>query len=274
MLSVECEVCEYYVHVDCQDLAVSDCREAATFVPSLDTVSAKQYHHFREGNLPRDSRCIDCKKTCNSYECFTGMRCEWCGITAHAMCYRRVKKECDFGSLRKIMLPPNAVTIPRTELPMEQLLNIHGQEKKEDGENSKDKDPKDGNRKVSSPSKLNADEPSTVEEKERDDYEILRIYDGNNSLRNQIFRTASVPKTATVEQIRDIAMRRFHISDNPENYYVTQAPFEETDEEEPLEDPIPLRNLKRPEGKRAQIFLRYKDNPDRAVVKVYGGWLR
>ena len=102
----------------------------------------------------------------------------------------------------------------------------------------------------------------------------MRIYDGNNSLRNQVFRTASVPKTATVEQIRDIAMRRFHISDNPENYYVTQAPFEETDEEEPLEDPIPLRNLKRPEGKRAQIFLRYKDNPDRAIVKVYGGWLR
>lgn len=33
--------------------------------------------------------------------------------------------ECDFGALRKIMLPPYAVTIPRNELPMEQLLNIH-----------------------------------------------------------------------------------------------------------------------------------------------------
>uniref|UniRef100_A0AC35G3A0 Diacylglycerol kinase n=1 Tax=Panagrolaimus sp. PS1159 TaxID=55785 RepID=A0AC35G3A0_9BILA len=314
--SVECEVCEYYVHVDCQDLAVSDCREAATFVPSLDTVSAKQYHHFREGNLPRDSRCIDCKKTCNSFECFTGMRCEWCGVTAHAVCYRRVKKDCDLGVLRKIMLPPNAITIPRTELPMEQLLNIQVGEKNENkkekedrergegggsgsgskekgekgekedrergegggsGSGSKEKGEKggDGSRKVSSPSRLNAEEPSTAtEEKERDDYEILRIYDGNNSLRNNIFRTASVPKTATVEQIRDIAMRRFHISDNPENYYVTQTPFEETDEEEHLEDPIPLRNLKRPEGKRAQIFLRYRDNPDKAAVKVYGGWLR
>lgn len=31
-------VCEYYVHVDCQDLAVSDCKEAATYVPNLDKV--------------------------------------------------------------------------------------------------------------------------------------------------------------------------------------------------------------------------------------------
>lgn len=45
-------------------------------------------------------------------------------------------------------------------------------------------------------------------------------------------------------------------------------------DEENLEDPIPLRNMKRPDGKRAQIFLRYRDDPDKAIVKVYGGWLR
>ncbi|KAH7726190.1 diacylglycerol kinasetheta [Aphelenchoides avenae] len=263
-LSQECEVCEYYVHLECQDLAVSDCREAATFVPSLDKVSHKQYHHMREGNIPRDSKCVVCKKSCHSPECFTGMRCEWCNITAHAVCFRQVAQDCDFGPFRKIMLPPNSVTIPRTELPMEQLLNIHSTYSGTDGA-----------RKVSSPSRLSPDDPTcSGEEKERDDHEWMRIYDGNNSLRNQIFRTASVPKTATVDQIRDIAMRRFHIYDSPDNYYVTQAPFEPGDEEEPLEDPIPLRNVKRPEGKRAQIFLRYRDDPDKARVKVYGGWLR
>lgn len=45
---------------------------------------------------------------------------------AHAICYRQMPLECDFGALRKIMLPPNALTIPRTELPMKQLLNIQG----------------------------------------------------------------------------------------------------------------------------------------------------
>uniref|UniRef100_A0A914WG94 Diacylglycerol kinase n=1 Tax=Plectus sambesii TaxID=2011161 RepID=A0A914WG94_9BILA len=251
---VECEVCEYYVHVDCQDLAVSDCKEAATFVPSLDKSSQVQHHHMREGNLPKDSKCIVCKKLCSAESCLAGMRCEWCGQTAHSTCYRKMENECDFGLLKKIMLPPNSLTIPRTELPMEQLLNIH---------------------RVS-PSKIAPDEVSASsadDPKEREDTELLRIFDGNNSLRTQVYRTVSVQKTASVQQIRDAALRRFHIQDTPELYYVTQVVNEEG-AEELLEDPVPLRNVKRPEGRRAQIFLRYKDDPEKTVVKVYGGWLR
>ncbi|KAK6032585.1 diacylglycerol kinase accessory domain protein [Ostertagia ostertagi] len=261
-LSLECEVCEYYVHVDCSDLAVSDCKEAATYVPNLDLTTHEQFHHMREGNLPKDSKCVVCKKSCWSAECLAGMRCEWCGQTAHAVCYRQMSKECDFGVLRKIMLPPSSLTIPRTELPMEQLLAITANDPPQ-------------SRKVSSPSKIQADDVSSSGEelKEREDSEILRVFDGNSSLRAQVCRTASVPKTATVQQIRDTALRRFHITDNPDNYYVTQV-VSDAGEEETLEDPVPLRNVKRPEGRRAQIFLRYKDDPDKDVVKLYGGWLR
>lgn len=84
-------MCEYFVHLECQDLAVSDCREAATFVPSLDKVSHKQYHHMREGNVPRDSKCVVCKKTCYSPECFTGMQCEWCNTIVS---YFKVLESC------------------------------------------------------------------------------------------------------------------------------------------------------------------------------------
>lgn len=122
------------------------------------------------------------------------------------------------------MLPPNSVTIPRTELPMEQLLNIHGPHA-----SSSSSSFNDSNRKVSSPSRTTAEDNAFTEEKERDDHEILRIYDGNSSQRNQIYRTAQIPKMASVEQIRDIAMRRFHINDTPDLYYVTQAPFERKD---------------------------------------------
>lgn len=76
---------------------------------------------------------------------------------------------------------------------------------------------------------MTGDEPTpggSNEEKERDDCELLKIYDGNSSLRTQTFRLASVPKTASVDTIRDIAMRRFHINDAADQYYVTQAPFE------------------------------------------------
>jgi len=31
-------VCEYYAHVDCQDFAVSDCKECATYVPAQTAV--------------------------------------------------------------------------------------------------------------------------------------------------------------------------------------------------------------------------------------------
>uniref|UniRef100_A0A914ZLA0 Diacylglycerol kinase n=2 Tax=Parascaris TaxID=6254 RepID=A0A914ZLA0_PARUN len=264
-LTVECEVCEYYVHVDCQDLAVSDCKEAATYVPSLDKSMQVQHHHMREGNLPRDSKCVVCKKNCSSYECLAGMRCGWCSATAHAICYRQMSPECDFGSLRKIMLPPNCLTIPRTELPMEQLLNIHASSHADAS-----------NQNLSSPSRVQPDDASSAsadDPKEREDSEILRIYDGNNSLRNQVYRTASVPKTASVQLIRDTALRRFHITDNPESYYVTQV-LNDSGEEELLEDPVPLRNVKRPEGRRAQVFLRFKDDPEKAIVKLYGGWLR
>lgn len=40
-----------------------------------------QHHHMREGNLPRDSKCVVCKKNCSSYECLAGMRCGWCSAT-------------------------------------------------------------------------------------------------------------------------------------------------------------------------------------------------
>ncbi|KAL3117994.1 hypothetical protein niasHT_005237 [Heterodera trifolii] len=271
-LSSECEMCNCYVHVDCQDLALADCREASTYVPSLDLVTHKQQHHMREGNLARDAKCAVCRKGCYTAECFSGFRCQWCNLSVHSTCFRQLRSQCDFGVLRKIMLPPNSVTIPRAELPMDMLLNIHtgsiGNE---------------GSRKVSSPSRMTADEregwpgaggPGREEDKESEDHLLLRIYDGNSSLRNQISRTASVPKTASVEQIRDIALRRFHICDNRDNYYVTQAPHESGDEEEMLEDPIPLRNVKKPEGKCAQIFLRHRDDPEKATIRVYGGWLR
>ena len=43
--------------------------------------SVVHFHHWREGNLPPNSKCVACKKTCWSSECLAGMRCEWCGVT-------------------------------------------------------------------------------------------------------------------------------------------------------------------------------------------------
>ncbi|KAK3725290.1 hypothetical protein RRG08_005350 [Elysia crispata] len=122
-LAIRCEICEYYAHQDCQDFVVSDCKECATYFPHRDR-NVIHYHHWRQGNLPPNSKCVSCKKTCWSSECLAGMRCEWCGVTAHATCYRNLPVECKFGSLREILLPSSCLTIPRLDVPMETILGI------------------------------------------------------------------------------------------------------------------------------------------------------
>jgi hypothetical protein len=62
---------------------VKDCCETATFIPNRELKSFSQHHHWREGNLPANSKCYYCKKTCWTSECLAGMKCEWCGITVN-----------------------------------------------------------------------------------------------------------------------------------------------------------------------------------------------
>ncbi|KRY54518.1 Diacylglycerol kinase theta, partial [Trichinella britovi] len=263
--SVECEVCDYYVHVDCLDLAVSDCREASTFISSLEPTTQRQRHHWREGNLNPGSKCTVCRKSCWSSECLAGMRCQWCNRTAHAICYRQIVTDCDFGPLRPIMLPPNCLTIPRAELPMELLLSIKRREKEV----------------PVSPSKNSEDFSSSLLEdpnREKDDNEILRVYDGNVSYENNVFRTCSVPRSASLDQILEAILRSFHIYDNPAYYMLTC--IKEVDDrivEYPLERGEPLKGIRNSQnGGRLSLFLRYNNpNCDETItLKVYGGWLR
>lgn len=40
------------------------------------------------------------------------------------MCHLNVDRECTFGTLGPIYLPPHAVSIPRTEVPMEAIIGV------------------------------------------------------------------------------------------------------------------------------------------------------
>uniref|UniRef100_A0A1A9WS31 Diacylglycerol kinase n=1 Tax=Glossina brevipalpis TaxID=37001 RepID=A0A1A9WS31_9MUSC len=122
--AVHCLVCDYFAHLECQDFAVPDCTENATYVPGKELLNVKHQHHWREGNLPSTSKCAYCKKTCWSSECLTGYRCEWCGITTHGGCRVYLPTECNFGVLQPIYLPPHSVSIPRTEVPIEAIIGV------------------------------------------------------------------------------------------------------------------------------------------------------
>ena len=113
-----------------------NCVEGATYDPWKALSDVTTYHNYRwvvveplelsvevffcrEGNLPPNSKCAKCRKICSSDVCLTGMRCCWCGMTAHSSCLSTLPEEmqvCRYGVLEPIFLPPTAVSIPRTQV--------------------------------------------------------------------------------------------------------------------------------------------------------------
>ncbi|CAN8017732.1 unnamed protein product [Ixodes persulcatus] len=272
--AVRCEVCEYCVHLECQDFSVADCKQCATYAPSRNKPSVMQFHHWREGNLPANSKCQQCKKTCWSAECLAGMRCEWCGITAHATCYRSLIQECNFGCLESIMLPPAAVSIPRTDVPLETIIGVEMRRRETLARATYPSIARSISEEFSSTGDLKSkefDDYPSPKEKDKDE-EIIKVYDGNASMKRRMFRTITVSRNAIREQIIGAALRAFHISGDPKHYYITDV-YDPNEKE--LGDFMPVQSLTRREGKRPAIFLRYRPpNPDQGYVKVFPGKLR
>ncbi|KAJ7358722.1 hypothetical protein OS493_022166 [Desmophyllum pertusum] len=99
------EVCDYFAHEECKEFSVSDCKKCASYSPHIQKQSVRQAHHWREGNLPPNAKCASCKRTCGSTEC-----------PAHSSCHYVLPKECGFGYLHKLVLPPYAVSMPNIAL--------------------------------------------------------------------------------------------------------------------------------------------------------------
>ncbi|XP_071481148.1 diacylglycerol kinase theta-like isoform X2 [Diadema antillarum] len=113
-LSLHCEACEYYTHLGCLDFVVSNCIRFLDYDESRDINKIMVHHHWREGNLPTNSRCLVCKKSCATHECLASMKCEWCWATAHSGCHKSLQKDCDMGPIRELIIPPWAVSMPVT----------------------------------------------------------------------------------------------------------------------------------------------------------------
>ncbi|XP_042216322.1 diacylglycerol kinase theta-like isoform X1 [Homarus americanus] len=262
--AIKCEVCEYDVHVECEDFTVPNCKDCATFVPEKTLPQVIQQHHWREGNLPANSKCIVDKKTCWTGECLAGMRCEWCGYTVHAMCADKVPTDCTFGLLEPIMLPPTAVSIPRTEVPMEAIIGVQSRRKDTLSPRSISEEFTSGDYKA-----RDNEEPPRDRARDRDekDEEVVKVFDGNNSLRRRMFRLVTVSRAASVSEFLTAAMRAFHVPQENSKTYLTDA---YSAEETELTDPLPVGKLTRRDGKRPAVFLRYreKDN-DEGCIRVY-----
>lgn len=49
------------------------------------------------------------------------------------------------------------------------------------------------------------------------------MYDGNLSIKRKAFRTITISRSANKEQIISVALRAFHIHDDPRHYIITDV---------------------------------------------------
>ncbi|XP_023323725.1 diacylglycerol kinase theta [Eurytemora carolleeae] len=276
---LHCEVCDYYIHDYCQEFAV------------------------QEGNLPPNSKCVKCRKACWSPDCLTGMRCCWCGMTVHSSCLNLVSEEmltCCFGKLEPIFLPPHAVSIPRTQMSQVNFLGlkpkesvgIHHLYRTAEGKGLAVSD--DWSSTVCGESvvqggaeasrELEESMPSAVRSREREkkekqvkekekelEEELIKVFDGYTSLRKRLFRTITVSKFATKDQLLAAAMKAFVVSQDSRIFYLLDV-YADCDNarEEEIQDPYPVHRLVRRENRRPAILIGLRDiENDVGIIKVW-----
>ena len=91
-------------------------------------------------------------------------------------------------------------------------------------------------------------------------------------MKRKSFRTITISRSATKEQIILSALRTFHIHDDPKHYIITDV-YDVNEKE--LSDFMPVQSLSRKESKRPAIYLRFKPpNLSFGFVRVHPGKLK
>ncbi|KAM9238162.1 diacylglycerol kinase theta isoform 1-T1 [Dugong dugon] len=214
--ALRCEVCELHVHPDCVPFACSDCRHChQDGHQDHDTY----HHHWREGNLPSGARCDICRKTCGSSEVLAGLRCEWCGLQAHSVCYSALTPECTFGRLRSMILPPACVRLVSRNFSKMHCFRITENPTPEPGEGD---DSMDGSA-AAGPGREALVSPESSKQ-------TLRIYDGCDAMQRNHFRLITVPRLAKNEEVlsssvwQEVALRVYYISEDPCDFELQALP--------------------------------------------------
>uniref|UniRef100_A0A8C5PLV7 Diacylglycerol kinase n=1 Tax=Leptobrachium leishanense TaxID=445787 RepID=A0A8C5PLV7_9ANUR len=258
-LALRCEVCELHVHSDCVLFACSDCRQCHhQGQQDHDTY----HHHWREGNFSSSARCEVCKKTCGSSEVLSGMRCEWCGIQAHAACYIILNHDCSFGRLQNMLLPPNCVHLHTRNFSKMQCFRISESLQTEQDEDNETDGVTQGSLK----------ETSTSADSSK---QSLKIYDGHDAVKRNQPRMISVPRIAKSEEVVEAALRSYFIPDDPQDYELQTLTHQTL-----VCDDIINRNGATEDGKSSSVFKEaeawiIKAKPkDQEFIKVYPGWMK
>ncbi|XP_058874845.1 diacylglycerol kinase theta-like [Acipenser ruthenus] len=194
------------------------------------------------------------------------MRCEWCGITAHASCYIILLPECKFGRLKKMILPPNCVRVNSRNFSKMHCFRISESSQKEPDDSD------DVDRSVAGNLKETQSTSSSDSSKQ-----TLKIFDGNDAVKRNQFRLISVPRIAKNEEVVEAALRVYYIPDEPQDYelqiYCQQVLVNEdiTNCNGATENPKSQSVFKESVPEAWVLQAKPKESE---VLKIYAGWLK
>ncbi|KAI2657044.1 Diacylglycerol kinase theta [Labeo rohita] len=166
-------------------------------------------HHWREGNMSSGARCEVCRRTCSSSDVLAGVRCEWCGITAHASCYIIIPLECSMGRLRNMILHPSCVRICSRNFSKMHCYRI--------SENSQHSEMMDNLGDVDTQSPVTSKETQSTGSPDTGK-QTLKVFDGDDAAKRNQFRLVSIPRIIKNEEVVEASLRAFYIPDEPQDY--------------------------------------------------------
>ncbi|XP_039694296.1 diacylglycerol kinase theta isoform X2 [Pteropus medius] len=207
--ALRCEVCELHVHPDCVPFACSDCRQCQR--DGHRDHDARQ-HHWREGNLPAGARCEVCRRPCGSMDVLAGLRCQRCGVQAHAVCAAALAPECTFGRLRSVVLPPACVRLLSRNFSKMHCFRVSESTAPEPGEGD---DAVDG----SASGGLGREELAPESGKQ-----TLKVFDGNDAVQRNHFQVITATRLARREEVLEAALRAYYITEDPRNFELQALP--------------------------------------------------
>ena len=110
---VTCEVCGIKAHQACGSGVTQACKWTTKQSMERDGVklydkSLHQPHQWLEGNLPSNSKCLICTKSCGSKKSLQDWSCIWCRLCCHDACKSKAIEHCDLGKNKKLILPAQA----------------------------------------------------------------------------------------------------------------------------------------------------------------------
>ncbi|XP_051944988.1 diacylglycerol kinase theta-like isoform X2 [Xyrauchen texanus] len=210
------------------------------------------------------TRCEICRRACSSSDILAGLRCEWCGITAHASCCIIILPECGMGRLQKMILHPSCVRICPRNFSKMHCYRIS--ENSQHGEMD-NLDDVDAQSPVTSKDSQSTAPPDTGKQ-------TLKVFDGEDAAKRNQFRLVSIPRIIKNEEVVEAALRTFYIPDEPQGYELQRYGQQGLDT-----DDIINRNGT-PDNKPVfkdsfyDSWVLQSKPKETEVLKIYLGWLK